>query len=359
MGGAPTSMLNIIRYLDKNKFSAKILFIFENPSICEICKKENIDYRVLKGKFFQRFYNLNVYSEANETSWRYQLRLYPFLRNIISWIFVGFYFSKNIIKEEEPDIIHFNSTFLTDWLWGVRHLNVKRFVHVREPFSSRGIGIKKYIYKFILRNYTDGIFAISDDNKRRLGLPDITEVIYNFMPEPLFKRLEAKQNQVNVIYLGGDSKIKGFKILKEARHYIDPDIMIYVAGHFLNPDCIPNYTNMKYLGVITNVYEYLIQSDILIFPSMVPHFAKPIIEAGMCRLPVIASNVNGMEEIVTPEQNGILFPVGDARALAKAINFLASNLQLRLEYGNNNYKMVKNKFSIETNLRLIENAYLS
>jgi glycosyltransferase involved in cell wall biosynthesis len=135
-------------------------------------------------------------------------------------------------------------------------------------------------------------------------------------------------------------------------------VNILVAGHFLNPERIPNYPNMKYIGIIENVYESLRESDILIFPSIVPHFAKPVIEAGMCKLPVIVSDVKGMEEIVKLHYNGILFPVGDVHALAEAINLLASSSTLREEYGHNNFKMVKDKFSVEVNLRIIQKEYL-
>lgn len=359
MGGAPTSMLNIIRYLDKSKFNPKILFIFNNPSIIEFCEKENIDYKVLNNFFFRKFYIINVYSEAKQATWRYYLRIYPIIRDIFSWLLVAVYYSKKIIKAEEVDIVHFNSAFLTDWLWGVRKLEIKKIVHVREPLASNGFGIKRAFYRYVLGNFANNIFAISEDNKRRLDLPDKTIVVYNFIKEPEKNPCARDENIIKVAYLGGDSTIKGFKIIMDSLNLIDPNITILMAGYLENKDSKYDRINLKYVGIFDNVYDLLLQTDILIFPSTVPHFAKPIIEAGMCRLPVIASDVEGMDEIVISGENGLLFKTGSALELGRCINLLARDSELRKQYGLANYNLVQNKFSIDSNIKIIERVYLS
>lgn len=359
MGGAPTSMLNIIRHLDKNKFEPRVLFIYNNPSIIEICKDEKIDYKVLDSLFFRKVYKINSYSEAKELSWKYYLRIYPIIREIISWFMVSVYFSKKIVKAENVDIVHFNSTFLTDWLWGVRNLSIKKIVHVREPIASNGLGFKRKFFRYILGHCSDNILAISEDNKRRLGLPDKTTVVYNFMEEPEDLISAVDDGIVKVAYLGGDSRIKGFEVILNSLDLINSNILIMMAGHIKNREVNLEQPKVKYVGVFDNVYDLLEKADILIFPSTVPHFAKPVIEAGMCKLPVIASDVEGMDEIVTSGVNGLLFKTGSASELAQCINLLAGNPELRMRYGLANYKRVKNKFSIDVNLKIIESIYLS
>ena len=358
MGGAPTSMLNIIRNLDKEKFALKVLFIFENPSICGICDEEKIDYRILKGFFFRRIYNINVFSEVRERNLGYNLRIYPIIRDVISWVLVGCYFSKKILKQEKADIIHFNTTFLTDWLWGIRKLDCKKIVHVREPFAKRGLGLRRYFFRNILKRNADQIFAISEDNRNRLNIPEKTQVVYNFMEVPSAFKKKINTEEISVLYLGGDSKVKGYEILKEAAKHLHPNISITIAGNVSEENKANSCSNLIYIGIIKDVYFYLNKADILIFPSIYPHFAKPVIEAGMCKVPVIASNIEGMNEILKNEENGLLVEPHNSYALAEAINYLASNPELRKEMGDNNLKLVKSKFSIEANYPIIENAYL-
>jgi glycosyltransferase EpsD len=54
-----------------------------------------------------------------------------------------------------------------------------------------------------------------------------------------------------------------------------------------------------------------------------------MIEAMACGLPIIASDARGLKNCITDEQNGLLFPVDDYKALAERILRLANNKELR------------------------------
>ncbi len=51
-------------------------------------------------------------------------------------------------------------------------------------------------------------------------------------------------------------------------------------------------------------------SDIIVFPSVVPHFARSIIEAGAMAKPSIASNIGGPDELIINGETGLLVPPG-------------------------------------------------
>jgi colanic acid/amylovoran biosynthesis glycosyltransferase len=72
-------------------------------------------------------------------------------------------------------------------------------------------------------------------------------------------------------------------------------------------------------------------------------------------LPVVATGLGGIGEIVTHRVNGLIVPERDADALADAIAFLAEHADLRRSYGQNGLAVVKEKFRVETTVKgLIE-----
>lgn len=74
----------------------------------------------------------------------------------------------------------------------------------------------------------------------------------------------------------------------------------------------------------SDIVPLLQNSDVFILPSRGENFSVAVLEALACGLPVIASITGGIRECITP-QNGILFPVDDADALAEAIKTMYVN----------------------------------
>lgn len=81
----------------------------------------------------------------------------------------------------------------------------------------------------------------------------------------------------------------------------------------------------------TNVLRYLKGSDILISASRHEGFGIVILEAMASGVPVIASDIESFQELISNGTNGLLFPVGDADALSEAIVTLYENRLLRKE----------------------------
>ena len=88
-------------------------------------------------------------------------------------------------------------------------------------------------------------------------------------------------------------------------------------------------------------------SKVLVLPSRWEGFGLVIIEAMSNMLPVIASNVGGIPEIIENGRDGILVPPEDSETLAQAINDLLENKGLREKLSQAAYKKVKKEFSIK------------
>jgi glycosyltransferase involved in cell wall biosynthesis len=76
---------------------------------------------------------------------------------------------------------------------------------------------------------------------------------------------------------------------------------------------------LTFTGVRDDIPHILAVSGCLVFPSLVPHFARPIIEAAAMGVPAVASDLGGPRELIVPGETGLLIPPGDPAALAAAV----------------------------------------
>lgn len=83
--------------------------------------------------------------------------------------------------------------------------------------------------------------------------------------------------------------------------------------------------NVVFAGERDDVPDLLQESDIFVISSRSESLPVSVIEAMRAALPVVATNVGGMSELIDSERTGWLVPPGDAAALAEKIQFLMSN----------------------------------
>lgn len=138
-----------------------------------------------------------------------------------------------------------------------------------------------------------------------------------------FKRLRANGNEVRLSLYGDFTRAPGF--VRKVRHLIGNDRRIKFAGTFAHDQ-------------ISQVYREL---DILVVPS-IWHENSPnvILEALAFKVPVVASAIGGIPEMVSHEVNGLLFEPGSPSDLAKQLRRLLDEPSL-LSRLCNNIKPVK------------------
>lgn len=103
---------------------------------------------------------------------------------------------------------------------------------------------------------------------------------------------------------------------------------------------------VKLLGFRSNIYDYLSEADIFILPSLWEQFPISILEAMMFELPIIASNVNGIEEEIG--ETGILINSRNIEEIRKAIEKLILHPKLREEKGKAAKKRFLENFTLDT-----------
>lgn len=96
-----------------------------------------------------------------------------------------------------------------------------------------------------------------------------------------------------------------------------------------------------------DIPKVLSQLDILVVPSTIPEaFGRVIIEAQASGVPVIATNVGGIVDIIEDKQNGILIPPQDPAKMAKAIVELLKNKELAFSLAQKAREKVEREFDL-------------
>lgn len=373
IGGAPISLLNLIKTLDRSKYHIKVLF-FTSDEMVKIYRQSNFDVEILDIK--QNYFG--HHSKGKNS----------FLKHLFStpnWLYVAYNIAPRYLKNKKSfHIIHLNSDVLSSWAFAAKRLNFKVVCHNRDPIATGLLGLRKSVLKYLLKQNTDRIISISKDNKTRLGLEYKTEVIYNFVHLPDQYNSPFSSPQLKVLFLGGSSRFKGILTALDSLPYLNDNIKIQFAGSFNswnNPLSIKERLknllkltvyrsfylpiiklskakNAEILGLLKDPYPYIDACDILITPFTVEHFSRPAMEAFAYGKPVIGSDVEGMNEIIDHGTNGLLFERNNPRKLADAINFLAMNPALGRKYGENGRKKAEEVYSPEVNTAKVEDIYL-
>lgn len=79
------------------------------------------------------------------------------------------------------------------------------------------------------------------------------------------------------------------------------------------------------MGYQNDVRPFLVASDALVFPSYREGFPNVVIQAGAMGLPAIVTDINGCNEIVLPDLNGVIIPSKDEQALYESMKYFASH----------------------------------
>jgi glycosyltransferase involved in cell wall biosynthesis len=172
-------------------------------------------------------------------------------------------------------------------------------------------------------------------------------------------------NQARVVAWHGRVAVhkKGLDVLLDAwervRAHADHELLLLLVGTGDDADrferrlaSIGNSSILwhnRFLHDQEIVRRYLSAADVYVFPSRYEGLPVALLEAMACGLPVVATEFEGVAEIVdgTEASGGILVPQGDSGALAVAIVRLLRDPDLRLELGNRARRTAVERFSLK------------
>ena len=170
--------------------------------------------------------------------------------------------------------------------------------------------------------------SVQLEYKKKLGKD------FEYIPAPLdpkrFTNIpDVKKNQKQVVYLGRDSFEKGIDILEKIESNIDGSVKY----------C----TSLEWHKAM----EVLKSSQVLVLPSRIESVPQSILEAFYLKIPVIATDVGGVHEIVSNNKTGLLVTPNNSKELLENINYLLNDIDLCNRLANNAHEFVMKNFSWE------------
>lgn len=216
----------------------------------------------------------------------------------------------------------------------------------------------------------DGIIAVSREMKRDVmgcyGVSgDKVEVIYNGIDTTRFRPVTSAEalRKYNldagyVLFVGRVSEQKGIFYLIRAADYLPRGVKVVIcAGASDTGELVSkleeeagrreNIILIKGMLPEEELVELYSHAAVFACPSVYEPFGIINLEAMACGIPVVASAVGGIKEVLVPGETGILVEPGNPVQLAEAIRYLVSNPQLRKKMGENGRRRVEELFSWE------------
>ncbi len=105
--------------------------------------------------------------------------------------------------------------------------------------------------------------------------------------------------------------------------------------------------NMVYVGKQANIADYLGIADVFLLPSELESFGLAALEAQACEVPVIATRIGGIPEVVNDGETGFLSDVGDVEKMSKDTLLFLSDETLRLSFGERGRELAIQRYSTE------------
>ncbi|WP_159060699.1 glycosyltransferase family 4 protein [Rhodopseudomonas palustris] len=277
---------------------------------------------------------------------------------------------RRLYKEIRPDIVHsfavqavIVATLATT---GLELRVVNSVTGLGTVFTSaRGIVpqvIAMLLPRLLARPLTSAVVQNQDDVDflRLLGVPErnIDLVAGSGVDVDVLLPMSEPLGEPTIAYVGRMLEDKGVRTLVEAHRILRragkaPRLLLAGTTDPLNPSSIPEgqvrswgeEPGVIWLGHVENIAEVWRAAHIAVLPSRREGLPKSLLEAAACGRPLIASDVPGCRAAVRSGANGLLYPFGDANALAAAIVRLVDDPELRRRYGEESRRRAIEEFS--------------
>ena len=253
------------------------------------------------------------------------------IKNLKNPSFALFSSLKSLTNQESFDVVH---GFNIPSAYGMKYAKGKKKVlSVHGVFSeqvdtlhSKSISSVAKIAEAQVLNWPDKLTTDSKATqklyKEKFGFN------FEYLPSPLDTQKFSDISDVTkienqVAYVGRDSYEKGIDIIKQAESKID--------GHVTY--CTDRSWN--------DAMKIIKSSQVVVVPSRMESLPTTIKEAFYLNVPVIATNVGGIPELIKDDETGMLVPSENPNKLADAVNELLFDKQKAKRLANNGNKFVK------------------
>lgn len=170
---------------------------------------------------------------------------------------------------------------------------------------------------------------------------------------------ESAQKPYNILFVGGDFDRKGGYDLLTVflEEFADEAELHLVTGASIQCDH-PNVHVHHQIEAYTPEWLKLYhQADVFVMPTYSEPFGWVFIEAMAAGLPIIATAINAIPEMVRHEETGFLIQPGDRSALAEHLRTLMNSPQLSANMGHKACQIAEQKFNAHKNFQALESLF--
>lgn len=354
LGGSVISLLYTMQGLDPTRYTPVVALAKPAKVVSDVYEKAGIETLTWGGIETFEHTTAAWTSVTRPGSWRHlATTMRGFSRTVER--------TRALVEHVKPDLVHLNSAVLGPSAWALRHRSFPLVWHVRETPVPGHTGARKTLLGEALRTLPDQAIFLSEAERRAWVGEGHGAVVSNFVnvdrftpvadPRPARRSLDIPEDAKVVLYLGGASMIKGALPFVEAMALVRervPNVVALLPNSIHgSPSGLPARLARKLLPLVgtgttyqrfeqridalkltdacrrfgfrPDVDHMLEASDLLVFPAIREHFARPVVEANAMAKPVVVSRLPVLDEMVEEGVNGLLAEPNNPVSLADAI----------------------------------------
>jgi len=225
---------------------------------------------------------------------------------------------------------------------------------------------------------SDAVTAVSEslrrDTQEQLGISNHIDVVPNFIEPERFERARkegggrrwAKPGEMILVHVSNFRPVKRVMDVLRVFHRVREKLPVHLLLVGDGPDRakVERYCRecdtcdvITFIGNLPLVEEVLAGADLFLLPSETESFGLAALEALSCEVPVIATRVGGLPEVVDHGSTGFLFPVGEVEAMAEAAIELLGDDEKRAQFGREARRQAIERFREEVVVERYRDVY--
>lgn len=354
IGGAEKHILNLLQGMDRSRFTPRLCCLFPEPFV-QVAQAAGIDVDVIdmRSKF-----NVSAFQAMKKLLLQHQVEIvhtHGVRANLVGRFGARMAGIKSIVTTVhsvlEQDYPAFWARITNQLMEQMTLSSVRQFVTVSEGLKT------DLVAKGISRDKITTIYNGIDFSRfKQTGQGNEWRQELGISPDKQVVGILARLHPV-----------KGHQYFLEAADCIrksHPNVHFLIVGSGLGKDEVldqvhrlnleEQVTLTGFVDDIVGIYDLL---DVLVISSLSEGFGLTAVEAMAMRVPVVATQVGGLPEIIQDGQSGFLVPPADSLALAEKILRLLDDEQLAQSMATTALHWAESKFTVQAMVDQTQELY--
>jgi len=296
----------------------------------------------------------------------------------------------NYLKEIGADLVHTQLEFAT--ILGNVSAKLRRLpsvctIHIMPSLDVKTkVKLHQKLEWFVLNHFCDRVISVAEETRQyHLQIsgasPKQVSTIYNGIDLSHFRNLNIDRERADVraeFGIPDDARLlttvavlrppKGIQFMIRALPAVlksGPDAYYLIVGDGSHREALIEEVkqagvgdHVVFAGMRKDVPRLLGASDVFVLPSLTEALPTVLAEAMAAKLPLIATRVGGVPEMIAHGENGLIVEPEDVNGLARAASDLLSDRAKRSAMSAAGWKIVNEKFNIERQVDGLKHLYL-